>query len=104
MLFYWFSWTEQLSAAHSWAQGKTRVQLLYSLPSDSDTFLSLQLWRETIDGLVSHSVRLRSLLGLPEKNTIYIDAVPEETGKWGFEHSNRFLRTVANPENMLNFN
>ncbi|NXV20130.1 MYBPP protein, partial [Cepphus grylle] len=41
--------------------------------------ICLQLWRETIDGLVSRSMRLRSLLGLPEKNTVYVDVVPEET-------------------------
>ncbi|NXN56979.1 MYBPP protein, partial [Rynchops niger] len=41
--------------------------------------ICLQLWRETIDGLVSRSMRLRSLLGLPEKNTVYVDGVPEET-------------------------
>ncbi|NWU48962.1 MYBPP protein, partial [Dromas ardeola] len=49
----------------------TQTDLLYQI--------CLQLWRETIDGLVSHSVRLRSLLGLPEKNTIYVEDVPEET-------------------------
>ncbi|XP_040437725.1 MYCBP-associated protein isoform X2 [Falco naumanni] len=38
----------------------------------------LQLWRETVDGLVSHSLRLRSLLGLPEKDA-YVDVVPGET-------------------------
>ncbi|XP_071672718.1 uncharacterized protein [Patagioenas fasciata] len=49
-------------------------------PVQSDLFyhICLQLWRETIDGLVSHSMRLRSLLGLPENNT-YADTVPEET-------------------------
>lgn len=84
VLFYWLSWTEQPSAVrcfHSRAQNKTRWQLQYCPLSDSDTFLSLQLWRETIDGLVSQSMRLRSLLGLPENNT-YADTVPEETGKW----------------------
>lgn len=59
------------------------AQLLCCLPSVSDTFLSLQLWRETIDGLVSHSLKLRSLLGLPEKDTC-VDVLPEETGKWCF--------------------
>uniref|UniRef100_A0A8C8ASV6 MYCBP associated protein n=1 Tax=Otus sunia TaxID=257818 RepID=A0A8C8ASV6_9STRI len=50
-------------------------------PTQSDLLyqICLQLWRETIDGLVSHSLKLRSLLGLPEKDT-YVD-VPEETGK-----------------------
>ncbi|NXJ88333.1 MYBPP protein, partial [Corythaixoides concolor] len=48
--------------------------------TQSDLFypICLQLWRETIDGLVSHSVRLRSLLGLPE-NTTFADVVLEET-------------------------
>ncbi|NWQ83462.1 MYBPP protein, partial [Columbina picui] len=51
-------------------------------PVQSDLFypICLQLWRETVDGLVSQSMRLRSLLGLPE-NTTYADTVPEETGK-----------------------
>ncbi|KAM9258290.1 LOW QUALITY PROTEIN: MYCBP-associated protein [Cariama cristata] len=49
-------------------------------PTQSDLLYQtcLQLWRETIDGLVSHSVKLRSLLGLPKKDT-YVDVVPEET-------------------------
>ncbi|XP_075375236.1 MYCBP-associated protein [Mycteria americana] len=49
-------------------------------PTQSDLLYQtcLQLWRETIDGLVSHSLKLRSLLGLPEKDT-YVDVVPEET-------------------------
>ncbi|XP_009980067.1 PREDICTED: LOW QUALITY PROTEIN: MYCBP-associated protein, partial [Tauraco erythrolophus] len=49
-------------------------------PTQSDLFypICLQLWRETIDGLVSHSVRLRSMLGLPE-NTTFVDVVLEET-------------------------
>ncbi|NXT22609.1 MYBPP protein, partial [Syrrhaptes paradoxus] len=48
-------------------------------PAQSDLLYRtcLQLWCETIDGLVSHSLRLRSLLGLPEKDT-YVDIVPEE--------------------------
>ncbi|NWQ89703.1 MYBPP protein, partial [Burhinus bistriatus] len=52
-------------------QRPTQTDLLYQI--------CLQLWRETIDGLVSHSVRLRSLLGLPEKNTVYVDVIPGET-------------------------
>ncbi|NXH76365.1 MYBPP protein, partial [Hydrobates tethys] len=51
-------------------QKPTQLDLLYQT--------CLQLWRETIDGLVSHSLKLRSLLGLPEKDT-YVDVVPEET-------------------------
>uniref|UniRef100_A0A8B9SM03 MYCBP associated protein n=1 Tax=Anas platyrhynchos TaxID=8839 RepID=A0A8B9SM03_ANAPL len=52
-------------------------------PTQSDLLYQtcLQLWRETIDGLVSHSLKLRSLLGLPEKDTC-VDVLPEETGKW----------------------
>ncbi|NXK21661.1 MYBPP protein, partial [Arenaria interpres] len=52
-------------------QRPTQTDLLYQI--------CLQLWRETMDGLVSHSMRLRSLLGLPEKKTVYVDVVPEET-------------------------
>ncbi|XP_041076057.1 MYCBP-associated protein-like [Polyodon spathula] len=29
--------------------------------------IGLQLWRETVDGMVSHSMLLRSILGMPEK-------------------------------------
>nr|XP_054402548.1 MYCBP-associated protein isoform X7 [Pongo abelii] len=39
--------------------------------------MCLQLWRDVIDSLVGHSMWLRSLLGLPEKETIYLN-VPEE--------------------------
>ncbi|XP_031790182.1 MYCBP-associated protein isoform X1 [Piliocolobus tephrosceles] len=39
--------------------------------------MCLQLWRDVIDSLVGHSLWLRSLLGLPEKETIYLN-VPEE--------------------------
>ncbi|NWI34598.1 MYBPP protein, partial [Sula dactylatra] len=48
-------------------------------PTQSDLLYQtcLQLWRETVDGLVSHSLKLRSLLGLPEKDTC-VDVVPEE--------------------------
>ncbi|NWX25784.1 MYBPP protein, partial [Notiomystis cincta] len=50
-------------------------------PTQSDLLypLCLQLWRGAIDDLVSHSLRLKSLLGLI-KDT-YVEAVPEETGK-----------------------
>lgn len=41
---------------------------------------SLQLWRDVIDSLVSHSLWLRALLGLPEKETTYLD-VPDEQGQ-----------------------
>ncbi|KAM9209804.1 MYCBP-associated protein [Dugong dugon] len=37
----------------------------------------LQLWRDVIDSLVSYSLWLRALLGLPEKETTYLD-VPDE--------------------------
>ncbi|XP_025954935.2 MYCBP-associated protein isoform X2 [Dromaius novaehollandiae] len=49
-------------------------------PTQSDLLYQtcLQLWRETIDGLVSRSVMLRCLLGMPEKDTC-ADIVPEET-------------------------
>ncbi|XP_051058589.1 MYCBP-associated protein isoform X2 [Phodopus roborovskii] len=40
----------------------------------------LQLWRDVIDSLVSQSLWLRALLGLPEKETVYLD-VPEEQGQ-----------------------
>ncbi|NWS76758.1 MYBPP protein, partial [Crotophaga sulcirostris] len=50
-------------------QRPTQTDLLYQT--------CLQLWRETIDGMVSHSMRLRSLLGLPEKDT-WRGNVPEE--------------------------
>lgn len=41
---------------------------------------SLQLWRDVIDSMVSHSLWLRALLGLPEKETIYLN-MPEEHGE-----------------------
>ncbi|XP_073739852.1 MYCBP-associated protein isoform X4 [Callorhinus ursinus] len=47
------------------------------LQSDFLHQVCLQLWRDMIDGLVSHSLWLRALLGLPEKDTIYLD-IPEE--------------------------
>ncbi|XP_069728742.1 MYCBP-associated protein isoform X2 [Phaenicophaeus curvirostris] len=50
-------------------QRPTQTDLLYQT--------CLQLWRETIDGLVSHSMRLRSLLGLPGNDT-WTGDVPEE--------------------------
>lgn len=86
VLFCWFSCTGELSAIrclHFWARGQTRWQLLHCLPSDLDHFLSLQLWRRAIDDLVSCSLRLRSVLGLTKKDT-YVEAVPEEKGKWWF--------------------
>ncbi|XP_061311455.1 MYCBP-associated protein isoform X3 [Pezoporus flaviventris] len=47
-------------------------------PTQSDLLhqICLQLWRETVDALVGASMKLRSLLGLPEKDT-YIEG-PEE--------------------------
>ncbi|KAM7035610.1 MYCBP-associated protein isoform 2-T2 [Acridotheres tristis] len=49
-------------------------------PTQSDLLypLCLQLWRGAIDDLVSHSLRLRSLLGLIKEDT-YVEAAPEET-------------------------
>ncbi|XP_016158310.1 PREDICTED: MYCBP-associated protein [Ficedula albicollis] len=49
-------------------------------PTQSDLLypLCLQLWRGAIDDLVSHSLRLRSLLGLIKEDT-YVEAVPGET-------------------------
>ncbi|NXU82343.1 MYBPP protein, partial [Xiphorhynchus elegans] len=51
-------------------------------PAQSDLLypLCLQLWRGTIDDLVSQALRLRSLYGLQKKD-IYVDVIPEETGK-----------------------
>ncbi|KFV91336.1 MYCBP-associated protein, partial [Eurypyga helias] len=51
-------------------------------PTQSDLLhqICLQLWRETVDGLVSRAAKLRSLLGLPEKDS-YADVVPEETAE-----------------------
>ncbi|XP_069056166.1 MYCBP-associated protein isoform X3 [Pleurodeles waltl] len=50
----------------------------------------LQLWRETIDGLVNHSILLRSILGLPEKEPpeelVQEEAVePRRASKFGRE-------------------
>uniref|UniRef100_G3VNG4 MYCBP associated protein n=1 Tax=Sarcophilus harrisii TaxID=9305 RepID=G3VNG4_SARHA len=39
-----------------------------------------QLWRDVIDGLVSHSMWLKSLLGLPDKDSFYVEG-PEELSK-----------------------
>ncbi|XP_006833711.1 PREDICTED: MYCBP-associated protein [Chrysochloris asiatica] len=41
----------------------------------------LQLWREVIDSLVSYSLWLRTLLGLPEKETVYLDVSDEQDQK-----------------------
>uniref|UniRef100_A0A8C6EFI5 MYCBP associated protein n=1 Tax=Microcebus murinus TaxID=30608 RepID=A0A8C6EFI5_MICMU len=41
----------------------------------------LQLWRDVIDSLVSHSLWLRALLGLPEKETVYLDVPHEQDQK-----------------------
>ncbi|XP_023599979.1 MYCBP-associated protein [Myotis lucifugus] len=50
------------------------------LQSDFLYQMCFQLWRDLIDGLVSHSLWLRALLGLPEKETVYLD-VPEELAR-----------------------
>ncbi|XP_015426331.1 PREDICTED: MYCBP-associated protein isoform X2 [Myotis davidii] len=47
------------------------------LQSDFLYQMCFQLWRDVIDGLVICSLWLRALLGLPEKETIYLD-IPEE--------------------------
>jgi len=77
--------------------------LLCHLPSVSDALLSLQLWREAVDGLVRHSVRLRSQLGLPERDTC-VDVGPEGRGEWWLQHSRRTAGTAGTPKNLLNFN
>ncbi|XP_012658377.2 MYCBP-associated protein [Otolemur garnettii] len=51
------------------------------LQSDLLHQMCLQLWREVIDSLVSHSLWLRTLLGLPEKETIYLDVHEERDQK-----------------------
>ncbi|OXB59392.1 hypothetical protein ASZ78_009692 [Callipepla squamata] len=48
----------------------------------------LQLWREAVDELVSRAVRLRSQLGLPERDTC-VDALPQGRGTWWLQHSRR---------------
>ncbi|XP_063125649.1 MYCBP-associated protein isoform X3 [Rattus norvegicus] len=50
------------------------------LQSDLLYQMCLQLWRDVIDSLVSQSLWLRSLLGLPEKETVYLD-IPDEGQK-----------------------
>ncbi|XP_038184310.1 MYCBP-associated protein [Arvicola amphibius] len=50
------------------------------LQSDLLHQMCLQLWQDVIDSLVSQSLWLRALLGLPEKETVYLD-VPEEQGR-----------------------
>ncbi|XP_012582153.1 PREDICTED: MYCBP-associated protein [Condylura cristata] len=47
------------------------------LQSDFLYQMCLPLWWDVIDSLVSHSLWLRALLGLPEKETIYLD-IPDE--------------------------
>ncbi|XP_023419618.2 MYCBP-associated protein isoform X1 [Cavia porcellus] len=43
--------------------------------------LCLQLWRDVTDSLVSHSLWLRVLLSLPEKETVYVFAPEEQDQK-----------------------
>lgn len=50
------------------------------LQSDFLYQICFQLWRDLIDSLVSHSLWLRAVLGLPEKETTYVD-LPEEQGR-----------------------
>ncbi|XP_029783880.1 MYCBP-associated protein [Suricata suricatta] len=51
------------------------------LQSDFLHQMCLQLWRDVIDGLVSHSLWLRALLGLPEKETVYLELLEEQERK-----------------------
>ncbi|XP_042310624.1 MYCBP-associated protein isoform X2 [Sceloporus undulatus] len=60
----------------------TQTELLYHI--------CFQLWCEVIDGLVTRSLMLRSLLGMPEKDT-YIEIVPEELGKFSAQQTNSVL-------------
>uniref|UniRef100_A0A8C2UKX2 MYCBP associated protein n=1 Tax=Coturnix japonica TaxID=93934 RepID=A0A8C2UKX2_COTJA len=62
----------------------------------------LQLWREAVDGLVGHSLRLRSQLGFPEKDTSG-DDLPEGGGERWLQHSGRILGIVGKPKNSLSF-
>ncbi|GAB1296681.1 MYCBP-associated protein [Apodemus speciosus] len=52
------------------------------MPLQSDLLyqMCLQLWRDVIDSLVNQSLWLRNLLGLPEKETVYLD-LPDEQGQ-----------------------
>ncbi|XP_042720937.1 MYCBP-associated protein [Lagopus leucura] len=51
-------------------------------PTQSDLLYQtcLQLWREAVDALVGHSLKLRSQLGLPERDTD-VDVLPEGRGE-----------------------
>ncbi|XP_066111603.1 MYCBP-associated protein isoform X1 [Saccopteryx bilineata] len=51
------------------------------LQSDFLYQMCLQLWRDVSDSLVNHSLWLRALLGLPEKETIYLDMLEEQDRK-----------------------
>ncbi|XP_036611502.1 MYCBP-associated protein [Trichosurus vulpecula] len=60
------------------------------LQSDLLYQMCFQLWRDVVDGLVSHSMWLKSLFGLPEKDTIYLEVQEEQveakpSGKIGKE-------------------
>uniref|UniRef100_A0A8C9G4R1 MYCBP associated protein n=1 Tax=Pavo cristatus TaxID=9049 RepID=A0A8C9G4R1_PAVCR len=59
-------------------------------PTQSDLLYQtcLQLWREAVDGLVGRSLRLRSQLGLPEREAC-VEAPPEGGGEWWLQHSRR---------------
>uniref|UniRef100_A0A8C6S044 MYCBP associated protein n=1 Tax=Nannospalax galili TaxID=1026970 RepID=A0A8C6S044_NANGA len=43
--------------------------------------MCLQLWRDVVDNLVSHSLWLKVLLELPEKETVYLDMLEEQDRK-----------------------
>ncbi|XP_037349662.1 MYCBP-associated protein [Talpa occidentalis] len=51
------------------------------LQSDFLYQMCLPLWWDVIDSLVSHSLWLRALLGLPEKETVYLDMPDEQDHK-----------------------
>ncbi|XP_069337315.1 MYCBP-associated protein isoform X1 [Eulemur rufifrons] len=51
------------------------------LQSDLLQQTCLQLWRDVIDSLVSHSLWLRTVLGLPEKETVYLDMPQDQDQK-----------------------
>ncbi|OXB76994.1 UNVERIFIED_CONTAM: hypothetical protein H355_014816, partial [Colinus virginianus] len=101
----------QLSVVSSWKPlscftAVSRVLCCQDVRTSPDllegTFCGLQLWREAVDELVSRAVRLRSQLGLPERDTC-VDALPQGRGTWWLQHSRRvtgissFLGEVEQP-------
>uniref|UniRef100_A0A8C9GCQ9 MYCBP associated protein n=1 Tax=Pavo cristatus TaxID=9049 RepID=A0A8C9GCQ9_PAVCR len=67
-------------------------------PTQSDLLYQtcLQLWREAVDGLVGRSLRLRSQLGLPEREAC-VEAPPEGGGEWWLQHSRRIRGLSERP-------